>query len=725
MLGTVGLLISTGGLGEAGSSAAEPIPVGHWNFDEGSGTTAFDMSGNGNNGTIYGADWVTGLSGTALEFDGVGDYVDCGNNPAFDITSQITIAAWLRTNDAGNGEHNPYVTKGDHSYALKHFSNNSIEFFIYDAGWRVVRVPVDASFNGVWHHLAGTYDGFFLKLYVDGTLEAAGVHGGPIGGSSFHLNIARNSEMTDRHYDGLIDDVRIYNTALSANQVAELCNLVRRTLIVSSTAGGSVTVPGEGSFQLGHRRIEVRAAGDATHCFVEWTGSAVDAGRVKGRYDARTTVMMDADYTLVANFELCPYQLVVSSTEGGSVTEPGEGTFGYENSRINIMARPEENYIFVEWTGTGVDAGKVLNPYDAGTRLTVDADYTLVANFVGPVAAGELIASGLPHWPPANQYHDWLRVEGSLGGCYAWRLEHQFNWDTGEYDLVEFIRTWTGDIPGWVEERSLSPYDCDLYLHAVQGPSHGLALRKDGSILAWGIDDCGQATPPAGNDFVAIAAGYYHSIALKSDGSIVAWGDNTFGQTTAPAGNDFVEIAAGLDHNIARRADGSLVGWGFNGFGQTSVPAGKNFVQIAAGEHHSLALRSDGSIAAWGSNRFVEWDGDEGGYRETDFCGQATPPQGNDFSQVAAGCYHGLALRENGLAVGWGENRYGQAAPPIRRNYLQIAAGSYVSFAIVEACQYDLAGDVNDDCKFDFVDLALMAGNWLAECPGSPGCVPE
>ena len=62
----------------------------------------------------------------------------------------------------------------------------------------------------------------------------------------------------------------------------------------------------------------------------------------------------------------------------------------------------------------------------------------------------------------------------------------------------------------------------------------------DGSIVGWGDNYCSQATPPEGNDFVAIAAGWIHSLALKADGFIVAWGNDWYGQATPPDGNDFI-----------------------------------------------------------------------------------------------------------------------------------------------------------------------------------------
>ncbi len=179
-----------------------------------------DGSGNGLNGAIMGNPFfVEGIAGMALTFDGVNDYVNLGNSAAFDITEQITLSAWVNTNDTANGQHNPYVGKGDHAYAIKHASSNSIEFFIYNAGWRVAQVSVDSSFNGEWHHVAGTYDGSELKTYVDGILGATVAHVGLIDVQIHNLTIGNNSEESGRFYDGAIDEVNIYNRALSKGEI--------------------------------------------------------------------------------------------------------------------------------------------------------------------------------------------------------------------------------------------------------------------------------------------------------------------------------------------------------------------------------------------------------------------------------------------------------------------------------------------------------------------------
>ena len=210
----------------AGSeSLSSAALVAHWKLDESSGTIAYDTAGE-NDGVLFAAlpAWMPlgGRVGGALQLDGVDDYIDCGNGAALNITGQITLAVWVKTNDAANGDHNPYLTKGNRGYAIKHHEGNKIEFFIYDGYWKTVWYYLDSSFNGVWHHLAGTYDGFELKLYIDGQLQATTPHVGSIAASSYNVNIGRNAEEPSRFYDGIIDDVRIYSSALQASEVKDL-----------------------------------------------------------------------------------------------------------------------------------------------------------------------------------------------------------------------------------------------------------------------------------------------------------------------------------------------------------------------------------------------------------------------------------------------------------------------------------------------------------------------
>jgi hypothetical protein len=209
---------------------------------------------------------------------------------------------------------------------------------------------------------------------------------------------------------------------------------------------------------------------------------------------------------------------------------------------------------------------------------------------------------------------------------------------------------------GWDLEGQATPPPGNDYVAIAAGGFHSLALKADGSIVGLGYDNNGQATPPPGNDYVAIAAGQSHSLALKSDGSIVGWG-NDLG--TPPAGNDYVAIAAGSSHSLALKADGSIVGWGNDNSGQATPPPGNDYVAITAGILHSLALKSDGSIVGWGN----------------DNSGQATPPPGKDYVAIAAGGFYSLALKADGSIVHWGNDNNGQATPPPGNDYVAIASG--------------------------------------------------
>jgi alpha-tubulin suppressor-like RCC1 family protein len=208
---------------------------------------------------------------------------------------------------------------------------------------------------------------------------------------------------------------------------------------------------------------------------------------------------------------------------------------------------------------------------------------------------------------------------------------------------------------------------------------HGVALKNDGSLIAWGNNYHGQCDVPEGNDFVKVAAGSEHSVALKTDGSLAAWGRNQAGQCDVPDGNNYADIAAGSVTNVAITSGGSLVEWGYHYTepcdGNDSndcdpnggdVPSGNDFVDVAVGQGFCLALRSDRSVAAWGQNIYDE----------------CNVPETNDFVEIAAGMKHGLAIRENGSLAAWGRNDDGACNVPDGNDYAQIAGGWYHSIAV-------------------------------------------
>ena len=142
--------------------------------------------------------------------------------------------------------------------------------------------------------------------------------------------------------------------------------------------------------------------------------------------------------------------------------------------------------------------------------------------------------------------------------------------------------------------------------------------------------------------------GYQHGLALKSDGRVVAWGDNLYGQANVPPGlSNAVAISGGCDHSLALTSDGRVVGWGYNEYGQTSPPAGlTNVLAIAAGGYHSLALKSENplaiSVAGVGLDGYVAYaavffDANRSGEQDGNEPGTNTDAQGHFAFQMSLG----------------------------------------------------------------------------------------
>jgi hypothetical protein len=157
----------------------------------------------------------------------------------------------------------------------------------------------------------------------------------------------------------------------------------KAALTTSSTAGGSVTNPGEGAFLYDVGTVASLVAEAEEGCsFVNWTG---DVGTIADANAPSTTITMNGDYSITANFvkTVTQYDLIISSTDGGSVTVPGEGTFAFdEGTVVSLVAEAAgTGWLFANWTG---DVGTVANVNAASTTVTMNGDYTIIANFVDP-----------------------------------------------------------------------------------------------------------------------------------------------------------------------------------------------------------------------------------------------------------------------------------------------------------------------------------------------------
>ncbi|MCL2503591.1 MAG: cell wall-binding repeat-containing protein [Coriobacteriia bacterium] len=226
------------------------------------------------------------------------------------------------------------------------------------------------------------------------------------------------------------------------------------------------------------------------------------------------------------------------------------------------------------------------------------------------------------------------------------------------------------------------------------GSTHSLAIRNDGSLWAWGDNSYGKlgdggyassSTSPRrvgiDNDWAVISAGNNHNLAIKRNGSLYAWGRNNYGQLGDGTTTDrnvptrigtysWKAVSAGGGHSLAISENGSLYAWGNNGNGQLgdgtttdrNVPTSIGTLQweeVSAGVVHSLGVRSNGWLYTWGSNQFSQLgDGTTGVINS-----KSVPTRIgtlSNWAEVSAGGFYSHARQSDDMLWGWGDNDYGQ-----------------------------------------------------------------
>jgi len=372
------------------------------------------------------------------------------------------------------------------------------------------------------------------------------------------------------------------------------------TLTISSTIGGSVTTPGEGTFPYDAGTVvDLVAEAETGYQFVNWSDNV---GTIADVNAASTTIIMNDDYSIGADFAAIPpvrYNLTISSTGGGSVTIPGEAMFTYdEGTLVDLVAEAKAGYEFVNWTG---DVGTIISINTSITTITMHSSYSITANFV----------------------------------------------------------------------RKPTPM-------VTGGGHHTVGLKSDGTVVAVGYDAHGQCNVGGWMDIIQIDGGYEHTVGLKSDGTVVAVGDNAYGQCNVGNWTDIIQVAAGRQHTVGLKSDCTVVTVGDNAYGQCNVGGWTDIIQVAAGANswHTVGLKSDGTVVAVGGN----WDGecDVGGW--------------TDIIQVAAGGHHTVGLKSDGTVVALGRNNYGECNVGSWTDIVQVAGGCQLTIALKSDCTVVAAG---------------------------------
>jgi hypothetical protein len=207
------------------STTSTTIPAGlvaAYGFDENQGATTADASGRGNTGTLTATTWTTaGRIGNALVFNGMTSWVTAADSASLDLTTAMTVEAWVF----------PTATLPQWVSLVSKEQAGSLAYFLYARG---TSGPAQGVFTGgaerilyatgaltanTWTHVAATYDGAQQRLYVNGTQVAIRAQTGAIAASTLPLRIGGNTPYGN-FFTGRIDEVRVYNRALTQPEIA-------------------------------------------------------------------------------------------------------------------------------------------------------------------------------------------------------------------------------------------------------------------------------------------------------------------------------------------------------------------------------------------------------------------------------------------------------------------------------------------------------------------------
>jgi hypothetical protein len=268
-------------------------------------------------------------------------------------------------------------------------------------------------------------------------------------------------------------------------------------LCINSTAGGSVTTPGEGSFDyLAGTVVDLVATPDADYGFVNWTH---DVGAfVANVTAASTTIFMNGDHSITANFEklLGGYNLTISSTTGGNVTTPGEGPFTYDEGEVvDLVAEADEDYFFEKWTG-GVTT--IANVNAASTNITMPAqNIAVTANFkeVLPSVTTQA-ASGVTTDSATLNMNYTVGNFSSVEVCFVYKKSTDSAWSSPD---------WVSKSADGTYAKSLTGLDSDTeYDFKAQLKYNDTVI--EGTTLQFTTDAPSTPEPSGGYCFIATAA---------------------------------------------------------------------------------------------------------------------------------------------------------------------------------------------------------------------------
>jgi chitodextrinase len=439
-----------------------------------------DLSGNGNNGTISGATWtVSGKYGNALSFNGTNARVTVNNSASLQLTSAMTLEAWVFPTTV-NSAWRDVIYKGDDNYYLMAMSNNSshpVAGAIL-GGVYAEAIGPNALTANTWVHLATTYDGATVRLYVNGVQVASQAKTGTIATSTNPLQIGGDS-IYGQYFAGRIDEVRVYNRGLSVAEIQSDMN----TPLIAPPDPQPPTAP---------TNLVARTLG-VSQVNLSWTASTDNVGV--------TGYLVERQDPGSGNF----VQVGTSTSTSDNDTGLAAGSTYSYRVRATDPAQNLSQY-------SGVASAMTLAGPAASDNFN-RADGGLGVNWAKPVPASEqtlVIVS--------NQ----VTPDIENGHCYAYWIGSTFSQDQYSQVQISNVGPWNGMIA-----RAQAGID-RFYIAFVFGANdYRLYLRKDG--LYYSLSTGSTETWLPGDIIRLEAAGLNpaHLTLLRNGNPVLTYTDST------------------------------------------------------------------------------------------------------------------------------------------------------------------------------------------------------
>lgn len=543
-------------LGESSSASStiyvdRSTPVAQWPFDDGTGLTAADISGNVHNGTLVnGAVWsALGRYSKSISFDGLDDAVTVPDDVDFDIAHALTMQTWVAPNAFGAVQ--SLISRAG-AYSLSLENDGRVTALIYPNGVAAVVHSPSPLPQGLWSHVAATYDQTALRLYVDGVEVAATAVSGSMATSDGPVWLGRAD--AGNPLNGKLDEVVIYDRVRTADEIStDATAPAVATRLGGSTESSFVAVPGGAVWAWGRETSGDLGLGSS---------SATDKRR-------QTTISGLTDVVDIAAGE----NHVLFLTSARTVYASGSNTFG------------------------------AVGNNSSATQTTPVA---LPLNSIVAIAAGRYHSLALRS---NGDVYSWGRNEGAQQGD----PNINTNYPSPHIIMTGVKAIGAGVGFSLFVKKDGTVWGIGSGSSGQLGDNSTSATPRSVAVQMIGVS--GAAEVAGGNAF-SIVRLENGALWAAGQGGVLGNGNGTLQKIAVPVSNltDIVQIATGFNHTIARKIDGTVWSFGSNtsgangdGSGQAQqtplqVPGLSDIVDIGAGKDHSLAVSSTGVVYGWGEN---------------------------------------------------------------------------------------------------------------------------